>query len=242
MEKTGEGLCDYARKKLGTPYFFGAKMQPLTEEFMQNMHMRHPTIVTDEYMQKARTKGLIGQICCDCSGLIEGYTGCPMGTAQLYASSRLRMSVSNLRVFPRGTVLWKNGHVAVFTGYVNNMPYCIESRSLEYGCCISKIEGRGFTHGLLLKNILYASKNLPGIEKIHNPYPFPQNVLYFGSKGCEVKWLQHALTESGYDIPITGQFDTPTKQALIAYQNTSDIYHEPGYLGFTTLQALKNTL
>ena len=222
MEKTGEGLCDYARKKLGTPYFFGAKMQLLTEEFMQTMHRKYPSVVTEQYMEMAIHRGLPGRVCCDCSGLIAGYTGRSFGTAQLYASASLRMSVETIDQFPAGTLLWKKGHVAVFIGYMDNMPCCIESRSLEHGCCLSKIAGR--------------SAPSPNI------YPIPTAILLPGEEGNQVKWLQHALFESGYDLSVTGVFDDTTRQALIAYQNTSDIYHEPGYLGFSTLQALKNTL
>lgn len=242
MKKTGEGLCDYVRKKLGTPYFFGAKLEPLTEEFMQTMHRRYPEVVTERYMEVARQRGMIGQVCCDCSGLIEGYTGRSLGTAQLYASASLRMPMEEIESFPPGTILWKKGHVAVFIGCTEQIPYCIESRSLEYGCCLSKTAGRGFTQGLLLKNLSYPTPLPPGIPSTPNPYPEPETILSPGAKGDHVKWFQHALNESGYILPITGLFDTPTKEALIAYQNTSDIYHEPGYLGFTTLQALKNTL
>lgn len=108
MEKTGEGLCDYARKKLGTPYFFGAKMQLLTEEFMQTMHRKYPSVVTEQYMEMAIHRGLPGRVCCDCSGLIAGYTGRSFGTAQLYASASLRMSVENNRsISGRNTSLEK---------------------------------------------------------------------------------------------------------------------------------------
>lgn len=242
MEKTGEGLCDYARKKLGTPYFFGAKMQLLTEEFMQTMHRKYPSVVTEQYMEMAIHRGLPGRVCCDCSGLIAGYTGRSFGTAQLYASASLRMSVETIDQFPAGTLLWKKGHVAVFIGYMDNMPCCIESRSLEHGCCLSKIAGRGFTHGLLLKDFTYSEPLPSGSAPSPNIYPIPTDILLPGEEGNQVKWLQHALFESGYDLSITGVFDDTTRQALIAYQNTSDIYHEPGYLGFSTLQALKNTL
>lgn len=242
MKKTGVGLCDYARKKLGMPYFFGAKQQMLTEEFMQTMHRRYPEVVTEEYMEAARQRNILGQVCCDCSGLIEGYTGHSLGTAQLYASASLRMPMEEIESFPPGTILWKKGHVAVFIDCIDHIPYCIESRSLEYGCCLSRVAGRGFTQGLLLKKLSYPTPLPPGTPAVHNPYLEPNTILFPGTKGESVKWLQHALTESGYALPITGIFDTSTSQALIAYQNTSDIYHEPGYLGFTTLQALKNTL
>jgi hypothetical protein len=33
MKKTAIGLVDYCKSKVGTPYFYGSKMKPLTETF-----------------------------------------------------------------------------------------------------------------------------------------------------------------------------------------------------------------
>lgn len=238
MEHTGEGLCAYAERKIGTPYFFGAKLQPLTESFMEVMHRMHGAIVTEAYMEKARKKQMIGKICCDCSGLIEGYTGIPLGTAQLYARASLRMPIEQVSLFPPGTILWKKGHVAVFTGYEHGSPCCIESRSIDYGCVKSEIKGRGFTHGLLLKDILYPVYDLPGQTPAKNPYPFPVQTLYPGNQGAHIKWLQYALVESGYELSVNGMFDRATTQALIAYQNTADLYLELGTAGPATICSL----
>lgn len=238
MEYTGEGLCTYAESKLGTPYFFGAKLQPLTESFMDVMHRMHSAVVTEAYMEKARKKQMIGKICCDCSGLIEGYTGIPLGTAQLYARASLRMPMEQADVFPPGTILWKKGHVAVFTGCEQGKLCCIESRSIDYGCVKSEINGRGFTHGLLLKDILYPAYDLPGQRPEKNPYPVPVKTLYPGNDGACVRWLQYALIESGYVLIISGRFDRATTQALIAYQNTADLYLELGTAGPATICSL----
>jgi len=58
--KNGIGLVDYARSKVGTPYFYGSKMKALTETFMAQMHKMYPSVVTLIYMAKARSKGQVG--------------------------------------------------------------------------------------------------------------------------------------------------------------------------------------
>lgn len=52
---TGQGLAEYAIRKLGTPYFYGAKIREgaLTETKMQKMHTLYPKTVTAAYMAKS---------------------------------------------------------------------------------------------------------------------------------------------------------------------------------------------
>lgn len=71
--QTGKGLAEYAKSKLGTPYFYGAKLNVLTEKYMEAMHKSYPKIVTLLYMAKARNKKQVGKVNVDCSGLIAGY-------------------------------------------------------------------------------------------------------------------------------------------------------------------------
>ena len=61
---TGNGLSEYARVHLGTPYFYGAKIPEgaLTENKMSTMHRMYPKVVTTSYMAKARRKGQVGKV------------------------------------------------------------------------------------------------------------------------------------------------------------------------------------
>ena len=61
---TGDGLSEYARVHLGTPYFYGAKIPEgaLTENKMSTMHRMYPKVVTTSYMAKARRKGQVGKV------------------------------------------------------------------------------------------------------------------------------------------------------------------------------------
>ena len=61
---TGNGLSEYARVHLGTPYFYGAKIPEgaLTERKMSTMHAMYPKVVTTSYMAKARRKWQVGKV------------------------------------------------------------------------------------------------------------------------------------------------------------------------------------
>ncbi len=154
-KKTGKGLAAYVTGKLGTPYFYGADMEELTENLMQRMHREYPEVVTEKYMREARKMQLVGKICCDCSSLIGAYRGRYDNSGQLYAQAKKRLPIKELKDFAVGTVLWRPGHVAVFTGYENGVAYCIEARGLDYGCVKSEVKGRGFLYGLIFSDLNY---------------------------------------------------------------------------------------
>lgn len=154
-KKTGKGLAAYVTGRLGTPYFYGAEMEELTENLMQRMHREYPEVVTEKYMKKAREMQFVGKICCDCSSLIGAYRGRYDNSGQLYAQAKKRLPIEELKDFAVGTVLWRPGHVAVFTGYENGVAYCIEARGLDYGCVKSAVKGRGFLYGLTFSDLSY---------------------------------------------------------------------------------------
>ena len=124
--KTGSGMVEYARQYLGTPYFYGSKIPEgiLTENKMKIMHAMYPGIVTDSYMTKARSRGQVGRVNVDCSGLIAGYRQKNIGSAQLYQTAYTRMPIARLSDFAPGVVLWRPGHVGVYAGNVEGRPGC----------------------------------------------------------------------------------------------------------------------
>ena len=92
---TGNGLSEYARVHLGTPYFYGAKIPEgaLTERKMSTMHAMYPKVVTTNYMAKARRKGQVGKVNVDCSGLIAGYRQLNIGSYPPTPGCRLQRSM-----------------------------------------------------------------------------------------------------------------------------------------------------
>lgn len=242
MKKTGIGLVDYARSKVGTPYFYGSKMTVLTETFMAQMHKMYPSVVTLIYMAKARSKGQVGKVCTDCSGLIGGYRGKQIGSAQLYQTAYTRLPINEWEHFANGVVLWRSGHVGVFF-WDGNTPKVVEAKGINYGTVISDFDKNKWTNGLTFSDIEYVYEvNLAGQStwKQANPYDAPTRTLYKGCKGEDVRWLQFELNEAGYKLDTDGSFGSKTLKAVKAYQASCKLVVD-GRVGPATRAALKAT-
>lgn len=236
---TGKGLAEYAKSKLGTPYFYGMKMETLTLDKMKMMHSLYPGTVTTAYMNTATNKGMIGKVCCDCSGLIGAYRKKQLGSSQLYSSAKKRLPISKIDDFAIGTVLWKSGHVGVYIGKINGVPYCIEAKGINYGCIKSKVSATRWLYGLTFSDMTYEyDTKICGLDKKANPFAEPTGNLKKGSKGNGVKWLQFELNEAGYGLDIDGDFGTLTHNAVKSFQKSSKLLVD-GIVGKQTVKALK---
>ena len=233
----GNELVLYAKGKVGTPYFYGSKMSTLTESFMETMHRMYPKTVTSIYMRKARNKGMVGQICTDCSGLISGFTKKYLGSAQLYSQAYARLNVSDWKKWASGVVVWRQGHCGVFF-MDGNKPKVIEAKGINYGTVISDFKEKDWTAGLTFSWITYIyPEAVETSYKKPNPYLEPLNNLKKGDKGVGVKWLQYELTEAGYNIAIDGDFGRKTDKALRDFQTSSKLVCD-GICGKITRSAL----
>lgn len=236
MKLTGSGLADFAKSKKGTPYFYGSKMEVLTEAFMQKMHKAYPSTVTTVYMSKARLKKMVGKVCTDCSGLISAYTGKVLGSAQLYSQAYARMDISTWKMWAVGVVTYRKGHVGVYLGDGK----VAEAKGIDYGVVITDITNGKWTHGLTFSWIdySYTEKVAEVTYKAANPYTEPTRLLKKGCKGNDVKWLQFELIEAGYNIALDGVFGKNTYNALVAFQKSAKIGVD-GICGKQSREALK---
>ena len=252
---TGNGLAEYARVHLGTPYFYGAKIPEgaLTEKKMSTMHAMYPKVVTSAYMTKARSRGQVGKVNVDCSGLIAGYRQLNIGSYQLYQTAYTRMPIAKINDFAVGTVLWKSGHVGVYSGKGNGVPMCIEAKGINYGTVQTKVSSTKWVYGLTFKDMTYTYETkVPGTRKGTNPYTEPtmtvtskaqarkKNIKVFLSTGEGVKWVQWELMEAGLltEADIDGICGSKTVAAIIAYQKSCKITAD-GLAGKTTRKNLK---
>lgn len=231
----GNDLARYAISKLGVPYFYGAKMQKLSEAFMESMHKAYPKTVTTLYMAKARKKGMVGKVCCDCSGLIGAYRKKQIGSAQLYQTASKRLNISQINAFPIGTVLWKEGHVGVYIGD----GYCVEEKGIDYGCVKTKVSATKWKYGLLFDDLDY-NFELKSTSKKPNPYNEPKGLVSrkSNSSKADVKWVQIELKEAGYTLDIDGVFGSKTEKAVKAFQKSCKITAD-GVVGNVTKKYLK---
>lgn len=235
--KTGIELAEYAFSKIGTPYFYGAKMQILTDSFMARMKANYPSMVTSRYVEKARTKGLVGKICVDCSGLIGSYRGKQIGSAQLYSSASKRLKMDDLECFPIGTVLWKKGHVGVYIGKEKGVPMCVEAKGIDYGTILSKLSATKWQYGLLFDDMQYTNNVPIGETKPHNPYNEPTRNISRSCKGTDVKWVQFELVEAGYSLSIDGKAGPITEKYIREFQRSAKLKVD-GICGKNTRKAL----
>ncbi len=254
MNLTGNELVKYAQSKLGTPYFYGSKIADgnLTEKKMQTMHNMYPSTVTIAYMNKARTKGQVGKVNVDCSGLIAGYRGKNLGSSQLYSSAYTRLQVADYKNWANGVVCWRSGHVGIFAKENNNY-YVYEAKGIDYGVVRSVFKPTNWTYGLTFNDILYSyqtSLASTAIYKDFNPYQEPTKLVCttktantkgyptskFISSGTvgsldksNVKWVQWELNEAGclgFDgkaLTIDGNFGTNSEHALKTFQQSAKL-------------------
>ena len=237
---TGQGLVNHAKSLIGTYYFYGSKLKILTESFMMSMHKAYPSIVTTQYCQKARQKGMVGKVCVDCSGLISSYTGKVLGSSQLYSQAYTRLPISQWQNFANGTVVWRKGHVGIFYKEGNNA-YVIEAKGIDYGTVLSSFDSSKWTCGLTFSWINYDYQiNLAPIStaKGVNPYKEPKINIKKNMMGEGVAWLQWELVEAGYKIDIDGEFGNQTERALKEFQTSCKISVD-GICGKITRKRLK---
>jgi len=149
--KTGQGLVDYVKSKLGLPYVYGTKMEPLTKEKYDWLKKTYGSNVWDSDAQK------IGKVCCDCSGLISAYTGIQRSSQNFRDTAKQRNPISTVATAPVGALVWKQGHIGVYIGMENGVPMYIAEDGSAYGCRKAKLPGV-FTHWFLTPDIDYTAQ------------------------------------------------------------------------------------
>ena len=237
---TGQELVNYAKQQKGIPYFFGAKMQILTNEYMAVMHKAYPGTVTDSYMAQAKRQGQVGKVNTDCSGLIYGYTRRNYGSAQLYSMAYTRLAVSDHASWANGVVVWRSGHVGVFYRE-NGKEYVVEAKGINCGVVISDFDANKWMKGLTFSWMSYSYETnvvSNATWKQSNPYAEPSAIVKKGMKGDAVRWVQWELKEAGYNLAVDGIAGPITDNAIRAFQKSCKIAVD-GKVGPITRKCLK---
>lgn len=146
MAKTVQGLIDFAKSKIGTPYVYGAKGQVMSLEAIQNLRRIYGSnAVWPSDDSKA------GQACVDCSGLISWYTGIVRGSGQYKATAKEVKPIELRSNDYIGWAVWMPGHIGIYLG---NDHY-IAADGSRYGVRIAHINRNKFTHLLKLCDVDY---------------------------------------------------------------------------------------
>ena len=146
MSKTAQGLIEFAKSKIGTPYVYGAKGTVLTLEQIRTLRRTYGSnCVWYSDDNKA------GKVCVDCSGLISWYTDIIRGSGQYKSTAVEVIPISQRTNNHIGWAVWMKGHIGVYLG---NDTY-IAADGSAYGVRIAKLSQNRFTHLLKLCDIDY---------------------------------------------------------------------------------------
>lgn len=243
---------DFLKSKIGTPYVYGAKGHygTFTQTRLNALASAYPSMFTSSYLSKISTKGCVGKICTDCSGLVcwPWPSSMEYGSASLYSKAYTRLAISKLSDFAPGTVLYKSGHVGIYAG--DNI--CIEAKGIDYGTISGTITNPSrWKCGLTFSWMNYDITNpISGDDvsyKGTNPYTQPTTTVTKSSSTESIKWVQWELVEAGFDdtftysgksykaVSIDGSFGPITLAAIKAFQASCKITVD-GIVGPTTIK------
>lgn len=141
---TGKELVAFARSKIGTPYVYGAKGDVLTKEKYDWLKKQYGSLVWDSDKKK------IGKVCIDCSGLLSWACGVVLGSSQWNSCADVKKPIQSISAAPVGALVWCKGHIGVFSGLKNGIPYYIAADGSAYGVREVPLSQNRFTHWLLV--------------------------------------------------------------------------------------------
>lgn len=204
---TGSALVDFARSKIGTAYVYGMKGTVMTQANFN--YLRN----TYEKMVLATDRHKIGKVCVDCSGLISWACGVALGSSQWMNRATVKKPISTIAKAPIGALVWRQGHIGVYSGVKNGVPYYIAADGSAYGVREVPISKNSFTHWLLVHSVFEYEEDEEMVEK--------ENIVVDG-KNHEVSLIRkdgvtyiksRDIAELlGYEISSEGRMPVFTKE------------------------------
>ena len=144
---TGMELVAFARSKIGTPYVYGMKGAVMTLANYNYLKGQYGKMVWDSDVKK------VGQVCVDCSGMISWACGVVLGSAQWFERANVKRPISSIKDAPLGALVWQKGHIGVYSGMRNGVPYYIAADGSAYGVREVPVSRNRFTHWLLVEDV-----------------------------------------------------------------------------------------
>ena len=205
---TGAELVEFCRSKIGTPYIYGAKGETVTaEEFVVLQTLYGKKKVWDSDARK------IGKVCVDCSGLITWACNVPLNSAGWKSAASTVKPISSLVTAPVGALVWRTGHIGVYSGIKNGEPYYIAADGSQYGVREVPVSKNTFTHWLLVKDVFQYEEVDEVVEKakiiVDGKEQDVQRILKDGTNYIRVRDIADLL---GYSVSSKGSTAVLTKK------------------------------
>lgn len=185
MSKNVNGLIEFAKSKIGTPYIYGAKGTVMSLAQINSLRDRYGSnCVWWSDSNKA------GQVCVDCSGLISWYTGIIRGSGQYKSTAVDCIPISQRSNAHIGWACYMSGHIGIYLG---NNTY-IAADGSAYGVRIANLSQNRFTHLIKLCDIDYGQ----GISTESASTPTSSG----GSYNSEINVDYAVMIEGGRTLPF----------------------------------------
>ena len=243
---SNEHFAAYCKSMVGQPYWYGTCGYNCTENLMERKAEQYPSHYGSSRIARYKQDIKNKKVCCDCIGgskayawtnggvgLVEaigtgksisskyGSNKCPDKSANgmfEYAKS-LGRNWGSIGTIPEvvGLAVHCSGHV----GYYIGNGKVVEWRGFQYGCVITELKKRTWTHWYELPFIDYSAVSVSGSTTASI---LGTRLLKRGHTGADVKELQELLNEFGFDAgKVDGDFGYNTEAAVKRMQTAANI-------------------
>lgn len=241
-----EWLREQAR--LRRPYWYGTYYNKCTEKLLTRKAAQYPSHYGAKRMPTYRKHIEANQIAGDCvNGAIKGAVWSELGKREpVYAShgcpdtnadgmfeyaKKQGMDWGTIGSIPDipGIAVRFPGHVGVYVGNGE----VVEWRGFAYGCVVTKLNLRKWTHWYEIPWSEYVTKKPEqSTESTIDVGTLGSRLLKKGRKGEDVKMLQELLMKLGYSLPkygADGDYGSETEDAVRKFQQKNRIEADGKY-------------
>ncbi|MDO4355818.1 MAG: peptidoglycan-binding protein [Clostridia bacterium] len=226
---------------LKRPYWYGTCGYQCTDSLLRSKAKQYPAHYGASRTARYRKDIAAGQICGDCvggaikwavwSGLgthknVYKSGGCPDTSADgMFAYCKNQgMAWGEIGTLPEqpGVALRRSGHVGVYIGDGK----AVEWRGFNYGCVVTQVAGRGWTHWYRMPWVEYGEDAVPA----GGTALLGSRLLKRGAKGNDVVLLQQALNDLAFNAgEVDGIYGSRTEAAVRRMQQVAGISDDGQY-------------
>lgn len=243
--------------RLKRPYWYGTCHYECTESLLARKAKQYPEHYGKSRIPRYSEDIKNSQICGDCVGAAikgavwsllgaqetkSGSNGCPDKSADgMFSYCKAQgMDWGGIDSIPDepGIAVRYSGHVGVYVGDGE----VVEWRGFAYGCVVTRLKDRKWTHWYRIPWAEYAAPAQPDASVEINA--LGSRLLKLGRKGEDVRTLQEMLIGLGYDLSrygADGDYGGETEKAVMDFQRDNGLDVDGDY-GAMTHAALMEIL